>query len=266
MRKIRIRREKDSKPLDFYAFVYTPTDLCDENLINSILEHTRKLLIESWGDLGDEITQYIIRDAHWILLLFLEEKITGISVVHKKRIFGQVFYDVELTSILPEYRGLGLMGSINRMLLSRAFVDNLVHHFKWSLDIVFTTANMRVLGTMAKIASYCYPNPFNYNQQLRSISPADDETWEIAQEFIANDVPENMKLEREACVVSGSYEETPWLMHDSRSAPKYDAGIVNEFAERYLQYSKKTGKKFFVRARITLWDLTKYSVSRLFSR
>jgi hypothetical protein len=154
---------------------------------------------------------------------------------------------------------------MNSALFRLIFLDNLIHNRQVVVVYLFTTANMQVLGSLAKIAHFIYPDPFKYNSTSKKIPLPDEATWEMAKEFISQDVPPGMKINMDGCAVEGAYNETPWLIYDKEHAPHYMDGVVNEFAETYLQYDKAPGKKVVVRAKICLGSIVRFYM-KMFSR
>jgi len=224
----------------------------------------RQVEKRSWGDPGEALITHIVDEAKWLLLVYKEEKLVGVSSIHKKEILGRKVYDYELIAVVPELRGAGMMHRMSDILFRLIFFDNLIHNRQIVVEFLFTTANMQILGSLAKIAHFIYPDPFKYSSTIKKIPPPDEETWEMAEEFIRHDVPPGMKIKKDGCVVEGGYNEIPWLIYDKAHAPLYMDRVVNEFAATYLQYDKALGKKVVVRAKITLGSIVKFYMKMFF--
>jgi hypothetical protein len=85
----------------------------------------------------------------------------------------------------------------------------------------------------------------------------------MSQNLIANSDNPNRKLLREGCVLEGSYKETPRLLYQPGSQPKYVDDIVNEFGEAYLHYSKAEDKELVVRIKFNLYSIIRAIVKDL---
>jgi hypothetical protein len=238
--------------------------LLDDSTRQGLRSDVRQVVNKSWGDLGEALIAHVVDKAKWILLVYKEEKVVGVSAIHKMGILGRNVYDYELIAVVPELRGTGMMRRMNDTLFRRIFFDNLIHNKKIVVELLFTTANMQILGSLAKIAHFIYPDPFKYSQKSKKIPPPDDETWKMAEAFIRHDVPPGMKIVKDGCVVEGAYDETPWLIYDKAHAPLSMDRVVNEFAATYLQYHQGLGKKVVVRAKITPGSIVKFYMKLFF--
>lgn len=260
-----ITLRKGEKVFRFEAEILKDCPLLDEHVRKRVQNDIAALLRQSWGDCGSQLIEHIVNNAKWLLVLRLKDKVAGVSVVHKKRIVQKTVYDIELTALLPEIRALRLMERINALLFPSIFLDNLVSNRRLTVEMMFTTPNPKVLGCAARIASFIYPDPFLFNKEKKKLPPPDEETWQMAQEFISQELPENMRLHKDGCVVDGSYTDRPWLIYKEDEVPWHWDERVNDFCDAYLRYEEELGRKFVVRTKLTPKSVLLYLL-RCFAR
>jgi len=257
--KIKVIRVKEGrKILKFKA------EIVKKNLLSSneskVKKGIREFLKYCWGDFGEDFIEKHIINTNWALFLREDDRLVGITAVSKKNILNKNIYYLEFTGLLPEIRSLGLMGRINSILFNHIFIDNLIKNGKLTVDIMFISPNPRVLGFLAKVAKFMYPNPLLFDTETKKIPPADEETWQIVEELIRQSDKPNRILHRDGCVLEGSYADMPWLIYKKDEVPWYRNKLVNDFCETYLDYQKEEGKEFIIRAEITLRSLVVYYI------
>lgn len=253
-----IRAKRNGKTYRFRAEIIKDVSLIEELKQNEIKEEIRELFITHWKHLDPEFFRLYIDHAKWLLLLRHEGQLVGLAVVYKIRIVNKTLYNFKLSLVVSEFRSLGLMGRMNHMLFNRVFLDNMINNKKLTVEIIFKTPNLRVLGFLANIASFIYPDPRMYDQKSKKISLPDDETWQMVVEYNKQDYPKNMPLSKEGCVVEHETDEWPFCEYEKHGFPLYKDEIVNEFGRTYLQYDKGFRKMFIVHAKITLQGLINY--------
>ena len=170
-----------------------------------------------------------------------------------KIICNKPVHYIEFSVVERIYQNLSLFQKLNYLLIKECLINNLVFNKSFTIELMFISPNIRTLSTLAKYASFVYPNPFLYNRDTKSLPKADELTWDMARELIQKSENPNRKIEREGCVLNDSYRNTPWLIYGINKQldiPTHHDNWLNEFAERYLKYRNKEGKEFIVRAKI----------------
>ncbi len=219
------------------------------NIRNFILQNIDQIINEGWGKFSKDFIRKHIIFAKRLLVLRNGEKIIAIAAASEKKIINKAMLYLEFTVVHPNFRGFNLLSKLNYILIRDAFLGNLfVKGGGLSLEVITITPNMRVLATLAKVASFIYPNPFEADDNGR-ISQADDTTYKIAQEIITTSDDPSRQIEREGLVLKGSYRNTPWLIHD-QPLRHYNENI-NLFCKKYIEYDKRSDKEFIIRAIIT---------------
>ncbi len=193
--------------------------LIEKRRRDEIKKEIRDLFITHWKDFGSEFFDYVIDHAKWLLLLRHEGQLAGLAVVHKKNIVNKTVYNFKTNAIVPRFRSFGLMGRMNHILFNRVFVDNMINNRKSTVEIISTTPNMRILGFLANVASFLYPDPCTYDRKSGQIPLPDDETWQMVREYNKHDYPRNMPLIKEGCVVENETNEWPYCEYETGFTP-----------------------------------------------
>jgi len=253
-RRLKIKRGQ-GKIVLFYEIINRPAkNLSAECLEQATLE-ARKLTEKNWGDFGNEFIKNHVFHAESVLLLRdKNNQLIGIASISTKNICSKKIYYFELTVVDKEYESLKLSFRMNYLLARKIIISNFLSG-KLSLDFMLITPNMRMLGSLANIAGFIYPNPYEFSVDNERIPSADTETWEMAQELIKISDKPKRKINREGLVLEGSNIDKPWLIYEPGEAPKYREEIVNIFGEHYLGYSRKEDKEFVVRVNFTLSNI-----------
>lgn len=253
-----IRAKRNGKTYRFQAEIIKDISLIEVLQQNKIKKEIRDLFITHWKDFGSEFFDYVIDHAKWLLLLRYENQLVGIAVVHKKKMADKIVYNFKTNAVIPRFHSFGLMGRMNHILFNRVFLDNMINNRNLTVEMISTTPNLRILGFLAKVASYIYPDPHAYDRKSKKIPLPNDETWLMAREYNKQDYPRNMPLSKEGCVVENETDEWPYCAYEKEGFPLYKDENVNELGRTYLQYDKGFHKMFIIHAKVTLWGLIKY--------
>ncbi|TAN58699.1 hypothetical protein EPN15_00275 [Patescibacteria group bacterium] len=160
--------------------------------------------------------------------------------------------------IRKDFQKLGLGTRLSFLALRKIILRNIFCIIFKPIEIMFITPNIRVLAKTAALADFIYPNPYNADEATGRVTPADDDTWTMAQELIKLSDNPSRRLDREGLVLHGSYASMPWLIYNGEQIPWHRDVAVNSFAKYYLGYGRKEDKEFVVRARIGMGSLIRY--------
>ncbi len=223
-----------------------------------IKKEVKEFFVNNWKDLGDEFLEHSLLDSKWILLVRKKNSLIGIATVHKIKLEDRIFYNFKTDGVTPEYQSIGLLGRMSQILFAYAYRDNLICQRSLSIDMIFTTPNLRIIGLFSKNSTHIYPNPYLYDQEKKSIEFPDETTWRYVKAYNKIDFPPNLPLSKEACVVEDKESEWPYICYEKSGIPYYKEEIVNEFGDHYLQYKKGKKRMFIVYAHITIIDVIRY--------
>ncbi|MCD6270657.1 hypothetical protein J7J23_02695 [bacterium] len=255
--------KKGNKTFRLKAEMLKDCSSLDEKVKEKIKKDIKSLIKECWGDFGEKFIEKHIISADFLLILRHKDKIVGTAAISRKSILNKNLYYLEFTAISPEIQSSRLMGKVNFALLRYIFFDNLIKNKKLTIEFMLISPNLRVLGSMAKITSFMYPNPFLFDKKKKKIPPPDEETWQMAKELIRQSDNPNRFLHKDGCVLEDSYKDTPWLIYKKDKIPWHKNETVNKFGETYIQYSKETGKEFVIRAKINLKNIFLYYLGNI---
>lgn len=253
-RKLKVKRGQEKTVL-FYEIINKPSETLSAECLEQVTLEARKLTEINWGDFGNEFIKNHVFHAESVLLLRdKNNRLIGLASISTKNICSKKIYYFELTVVDKEYESLKLSFRMNYLLAKKIIISNFLS-CRFSLDFMLITPNMKMLGSLANIAGFIYPNPYEFNVENNRIPSADTETWEMAQELIKNSDKPKRIIRREGLVLEGSNTDTPWLIYEPGEAPKYRDDVVNIFGEYYLGYSRKEDKEFIVRVNFTLINI-----------
>jgi len=227
---------------------------------NYILQNIDQIIDESWGKFSKDFIRKHIIFSKRLLILRIKDRIVAIAAASDKKLAGKKVLYLEFTVVHPEFRGLNILSRLNALFIGEFFLKNLISTCNLSIEIMTITPSMRVLASLANVASFIYPNPFKANSEGRII-PADEQTYVMAKELIAISNDPNRHVKREGLVLIGSYRNTPWLIQEKPL--KYYDERVNLFCKKYIEYDKRSDKEFIVRAKITLISFVKFFIKKL---
>lgn len=255
-RKFHLYKEK--RHFHFDIEVISDLMQADERIRASVKKEVKTFFVSRWKDFGDEFFNHSLFDSKWILLVRKDGALVGVATVHKIMLEAKVFYNFKTDCVTPEYQSIGLLGRMSQILFSYAYWDNLFSQRTFSIEMIFTTPNLRILGLFSKNSTHIYPDPYKYDRENQSIELPDEMTWKYIQAYNKVDYPANLPLSKEACVVEDNDSEWPYLCYKKSGIPYYKEEIVNEFGDHYLQYKEGKKRMFIVYAHITLSDVIRY--------
>lgn len=220
-----------------------------------LLKNIDKIIEQQWGKFSKDFIIHHILKAHRLKLVRKDDEIVALAAGSSKVVNGRSILYLEFTVIHEKYTGYNLSTILNGEMVADEFIGGLFRRKLAPLDIVTITRNLRVVGSLSKYASYIYPDPAQYEKQ-GALSPAKDETWEIVNEILRTSWNPQRKLEREGCVLVGSYEDTPWLI--TRKTQGHYRKAIRDMFEQYLLLSKRSDREFIVHVKYNLISLFKY--------
>lgn len=236
----KIRAKKGDEELIFFAeIIEDPVKSIQEIDKPRAISEIKELIKRSWGEFEENYIENSILTTFRLLVLRDEkEKLVGVAPVKKLKIKNRTIYSFGLSVVDPKYQGLGLLKTMYKIITKKIFIENLLCG-KSKVEFLFITPNINTMGTLARLATFMYPNP--YNMEDGKIESADSETWETVNEYLSQVGEKNRKLNREGCVMTGFYEDKKHLIQkiSSHEEKKFD-----EFAKKYL----KPGDEIVVRA------------------
>ena len=216
------------------------------------------LLKNAWGKFDINFLENHTLTSEQITVARIGDELIGFCAINKKKILNKVVHYIEFTVIRKDFQKLGLGTRLSFLALRKVIMKNIFQIIFKPIEIMFITPNIRVLAKVAALADFVYPNPYNADKATGKIIPADDETWEMAQEIIRLSDNPMRRLDKDGLVLHGSYASMPWLLYDNEQIPWHSDNAVNNFAKHYLGYGKKEDKEFIVRARIGMGSLIRY--------
>jgi hypothetical protein len=256
IKKIKVKRGRHK--IEFFAEVLnSPLETLDMQTIKVATSEIRVLVKNNWGDFGQSFIRCHVLSSNYVVVLRNSKgELVGLASISKKNLSSRELYYFELTVVDKNYESLKLAYRLNYLLMNRIIVSDIFRgRFHWEFMLI--TPNMKVLGSLANIASFIYPDPYEYDPVKKRIPKADKETWAMTQALIkSSDHPER-PLHREGNVLEDSYIDLPSLIYKPNEAPKYLDDIVNNFGEHYLGYSQRAGKELVVRVKFGIGSLLK---------
>ncbi|MDD9947829.1 MAG: hypothetical protein OXU20_42715 [Myxococcales bacterium] len=232
----------------------------------SLRRRLRRLLVESWGALPDSYFDVAVMNCDLLAVAHGPDGPLAFTSIVELKLDGRTIFFVNVSVVHPKARSQGLLFDMGLVLYRHALLQSFARHLSLTVDVMFLTPNVRVLGAMHPLSSFIYPDPSTFCSRERQVPDADDATWALAQKYLRDSWDPSRVLHRNGCVVEGSYRHTPWLIYNSDNAPKHRNEMFNAFAERYFEYSKASGKECIVRARLPLSRLLSYWARRQLSR
>ena len=230
----------------------------DEKEKTILLGEIDALLKNAWGKFDINFLENHTLTSEQITVARIGDELIGFCAINKKKILNKVVHYIEFTVIRKDFQKLGLGTRLSFLALRKVIMKNIFQIIFKPIEIMFITPNIRVLAKVAALADFVYPNPYEADKATGKIIPADDETWEMAQEIIRLSDNPMRRLDKDGLVLHGSYASMPWLLYDNEQIPWHSDNAVNNFAKHYLGYGKKEDKEFIVRARIGMRSLMRY--------
>lgn len=245
-------------------FLYNLHNIPTKNKFQFYISQIDLLITNEWGKFPPDFIQKHIGNAKEIILAWNNEELVAFTAMSHKKICNKLVHYIEFSVTKKQYQNKSLFQKLNYFLIKEALIKNLIFNKSLSIELMFISPNIRTLTTLVKYVSFIYPNPSFYNRITKSLPEADELTWKMANELIQKSENPNRKIEREGCVLIGSYTRTPWLIHGiikQLDIPYHHKNLFNEFAEKYLRYKEKADREFIIRARINLIDLIKFFIN-----
>ncbi len=237
---------------------FRPSQL-DSQARESLKTEIHQLITNAWGTFPLEFVDTHIFKTERIAVAYDGKRLIAFSAIGQKQLAHKRVHYVEFTVVDPERQSSKIGTKITFVALMPLFVSYFWSLVTNSFELMLITPNIRVLASLANYATYQYPNPYQADPQTAQIDPADEESWQMAQELIKKSDQPKRRLDREGLVLHGSYADMPWLIYDQDSAPWHRSERVNNFARHYLDYGDKTtDKEFVVRARFGLKSIVNY--------
>lgn len=221
-----------------------------------LLRNLDQIIEDNWGKFSkDFIVHHILRASILKIIRNANKIIAFASASYKTVEKTKVLY-LEFTVVNSNFQGYNLSAKLNGDLIAEELVRGLVgRHFK-PLDVVTLTRNLRVIGSLSKYSQRIYPDFREFERSGGRLGPASERTWQIAKSILRDSWNPNRKLDREGCVLSGSYEDSPWLI--LRKTQKHYNDSLIKMAEKYLEFSKNSDKEFILHVQFSLKSLLKY--------
>lgn len=236
---------------------YTNVENLKEEEKEFLIKEIDTVLSDAWGSFPqDFVRKHVLDDKH-LLVARINNEVIGFCAVELKKILDIRVYYVEFLVIKKKYQDTGLGPHLLYLTLRGIVLKNIFLILFKPLEIMFITPNIRVLSSMARFASYIYPNPHQADEN-GGITSADDLTWALATELILQSDKPHRRIDREGLVLHGSYGDMPWLIYEDNNIPWHRNNIINLFAKRYLGYGNGEDKEFVVRAHIGVFSFLKY--------
>jgi len=251
VRKVNILR---SSKREFFCaeIIKEPNGTVPKKQHDALLKEVHDLAKKGWGEFDNEYLEKSVLESYLLCLLRDSKGILiGMAPLKRLRIFNRTVYSFGLSVVHPDYRGFSLLTKMSAILVRQIFIENFFRG-KIGLELVFITPNIRTMGAIARIASFIYPNPYEYDLTTQMIPPADEETWKTVNEFLRITDEKYRKLDRNGCVMEGFYDDKKHLI--VKNGGHIDKKL-NAFGKKYL-YSVP-GSELVVRAKIDLLGLIK---------
>jgi|GEM_PF-1726509 len=259
--------KKNSSPVHNLnlEFLYNLENIRDTQQKDFYINQINNLITKEWGKFPEKFIEKHIIASRVIILAWHNNNLIAFTAMSLKNLCNRLVHYIEFTVVKKEYQGLGLSEKLNFILLKGILINNLIFNKSFSINLMFISPNIKTIVSLAKCSSFIYPNPLLYDNKLKSMPEADNLTWNMAQELIRKSEKPDRKIEREGCVLNGSYRDTPWLIYnlaENLTIPKHYDNFFNDFAENYLKYKERSGKEFIIRAKIGFIDVIKFLLNR----
>jgi predicted ribosome quality control (RQC) complex YloA/Tae2 family protein len=250
IKKIKITRNSRDEIL-FAEYVREPSKVLTEDKKKKLLSEAGVLVKKAWGEYSEENIINGVLHAYFLCLVQNKDgDLVCFAPLKKYRIDKREVYSFSLTATSPEYQKMGIMKSVDFHLGKKVLLENLFRG-KFKIEFLFITPNIRTLGTIARVADFIYPNPYNINPETHRVEEADEETWKTVREFLEKAGESYRSLEREGCIMEGFYDDKPQLLYKVK--PSHLDKALNDFGDHYLY--KKQGRDVIVRAIVGIGGL-----------
>lgn len=220
----------------------------------------RSFITNQWGDFGDRFYSHHAPTMRHLAIATAGDLIIGISAGGSKRLAGRDVAYIEFTIVHSEYRNKGVSSHLHSLIFRTLVVPMILRRPLRGVDVVTVTPNLLVLLQLASYASWMYPK-FDSAQAGEGVQVgADDETWQMAQEWLSSSDNPNRVIDREGCIIHGSYDFDPNLISVfSGDQTKWTSSrTINQFGAHYLKAPNNPGLEAFARARLNIWSIIRY--------
>lgn len=250
IKKIKIKRKTGGETL-YAEILRKPKKNLSPQKYEQLLLEISEVAEKGWGKFEIEYLRKNVMDTLFLCLLRNEKDVLiGIAPVKSLKILGKTVYSFGLSVIIPKYRSLKLLKKMFEIMVKKILIKNITKG-KMSIEFFFITPNIKTLGNLARLAKFMYPNPYLIEKNGK-IYPADDQTWELAKEYLRVEGEQPRCFEREGCVMEGFYDKRPHLIQEY---VHHRNKVLNKFGETYL-YSKP-GREVVARVVLSLRSLIK---------
>ncbi|MDP2684721.1 MAG: hypothetical protein Q8P20_06835 [bacterium] len=220
-----------------------------------LLKNIDKIIEQNWGKFSKEFIIHHILKSQIIKILRNEEKIVAFASASYKNILDLPVLYLEFTVVNEKYQGYNLSTKLNGDFIAEEVVRGLISRKFKPLNVVTITRNMRVVGALSRMAKSIYPDPEKF-KKYNKLRPADNTTWKIVNEILRESWNPDRKIEREGCVLVGSYKDTPWLINPK--VQNHYKNSIKEMGKKYLKFHERADREFIVRVSFNLYSVIKY--------
>lgn len=228
----------------YAEIIKEPNKSLDKDTKIRALEDIRSLIKEAWGEYTDENIEKGVFGAYFLCILRNpKNELVGIVPIKKYIIDGREIFSFSLSAISHNYRNQGLLKKSSVLLVKKLFLENLLAG-KLRIEFVFITPNIRTLGTMSRVASFMYPNPYKIDPKTHKIAEADEVTWRTVKKFLELAGEKYRVLEKKGCIMEGFYDDKPHLVYKEKIT--HPDKELEDFGKYYV-YNKK-GRDVVARA------------------
>jgi len=228
-----------------YQFIWSDSYPKKENLNLSL----NKIIKDGWGNFGVEYVDKNIITADYLLLALHNNNIIGFTAARKINFRKKIVYYVEFTSVILEHQGKKLSLLLNKKLFIKLLLNNILSGV-FSLEIMTISPNPRVLGSIYRNASTCYPDPYK-------VEPKPPEYITELTKKLLTFLKEPFKELDNYNVITGFYDNYPHLIHTKETVQKDKDKIINDFSNKLLKFDQNGGRDFVIYAKFYVKDFIK---------
>ena len=211
-----------------------------------VAEKLKKVIDDGWGDFGLDYVNNHILTSKFLILAMNKNEVVGFASAREFTYNTKKIYYLEFTAVSRKFQGIGLSKKLNRIIFIKILWRSILRG-EMGFDTVSISPNPRILGLILRSSSYCFPSPWN-----EEISPK--RVWDISN-FVLEALGDKYRTFSERNnVLEGFYDETPELVYDLKNYPRDKDPIVNNFAEKNLDFKNKKGREFVIYARYNIVD------------
>ncbi|MFZ6035906.1 MAG: hypothetical protein ACOYUK_02085 [Patescibacteria group bacterium] len=230
-----------------------------QELKKYLLINIDSIIESNWGKFSKEFIIHHILKSQIIKIIRNEEKIVAFASASFKDVNNFPILYLEFTVVNEKYQGYNLSTKLNGDMIAEEVLRGLISRRFKPLNVITITRNMRVVGSLSRLAKKIYPDPEEFGKYGK-LKDADDDTWGIVTEILRQSWNPKRKLEREGCVLIGSYEDTPWLIRPK--VQSHYRNSVKEMGRYYLRFHERADREFIVRATFNIASIIKYYLWR----